>query len=127
MQCRRAWARLYRSGVRRKKNCSEIAWWAVPAGPRSPDMLGWGRLWSLLLSSVMLLLKNHPCYADAWLNARLHPEAISQWCDGIPGSHTPGPMNAAQFLQKPFCDNRHLETVKETLMMEANAFGDLSG
>lgn len=82
-------------------------------------MLGWaGSLWSLLLSSVLLLLKKNPYYA----------EATSQWCEGIPGSHTPGPVNTALFLQKPFHDDRHLETVKETLMMkESNAFGDLSG
>lgn len=98
---------------------------AVPAGPRSPDMLGWaGSLWSLFLSSVLLLLKKNPYYA----------EATSQWCEGIPGSHTPGlvntpgPVNTALFLQKPFHDDRHLETGKETLMIqEPNAFGDLSG
>lgn len=86
-----------------EKNCSEMAWLAVPAGPRSPRHVGVEPLAFFSPAAAKNL-----CYA----------ESVSQWCEGIPGSHTPGPVNTALFLQKPFHGDRHLETVKETLLMK---------
>lgn len=70
--------------------------------------------------------KEEPCYAAAWLNASYTQGPCLSGVKGPRITYTRA-MNAALFLQKPFCAHRHPETVTETLMIEVNAFGDLNG